>query len=304
MFKGYRDHDIRKDGNTEAMIKKESVRELEKAALEIRKVLLELAVKEIIHIGSDLSVADIMTALWQYQMRYDPGDPKWEGRDRFVLSKGHAYETMALNQEMIGCFEENEVFTRYMEDGGRFAMHACDLVNRYVDVPSGSLGHGLPIACGMAAGLRLKGNHTSRVYVIMGDGEQTEGSVWEAAMNAVFHKLGNLVAIVDNNGLAGDGPLEDATSLKDIAGKYREFGWMVKEFDGNDMALIRQHLDQLPDPKSDKPIAFICHTVKGKGVPFMENQGRWHTGKITREQCDELVAHLEEEYTRKWGQTE
>ncbi len=283
------------------MRKTKNVRELEKAALEIRESLLKLAVKEIIHIGSDLSVADIMTALWQYQMQYDPGDPKWEGRDRFVLSKGHAYETMALNQEAIGCFKENEVFSHYMQDGGRFAMHACDLVNHFVDVPSGSLGHGLPIACGMAVGLRLKGNQTSRVYVIMGDGEQTEGSVWEAAMNAVFHKLGNLVAVIDNNGLAGDGPLEDATSLRDIAGKYREFGWMVEEFDGNDMAKIKMHLDCLPDPMSEKPTAFICHTIKGKGVTFMENQGRWHTGKISQEQCDELIIRLNEEYEKRWS---
>lgn len=145
----------------------------------------------------------------------------------------------------------------------------------------------------MAAALKCKGNRKSRVYVVMGDGEQSEGSVWEAAMNAVHYKLGNLVAIVDFNGLEADGTIEQVTALGDLAAKYRAFGWNVCEFDGNDIAEIKMNFDMLPAADSDQPTVFICHTIKGKGVSFMENQVRWHAGKITREQYEASVEMLE-----------
>lgn len=181
-------------------------------------------------------------------------------------------------------------------------MHSCNLVNPYVEVSTGSLGHGLPVACGMAAGLRLKGNNVSRVYTIMGDGEQAEGSVWEAIANASRYKLGNLVAMVDCNGLEADGLVVEVTGLGNIADKYRAFGWNVREIDGHDIAAIKQAFDELPTPDSNVPTVFICHTVKGKGVPFMENQVKWHAGKITDEQLEECVAYLDNEFERRWQQ--
>lgn len=270
-----------------------TVDELRRAAFEIRKNLLELCSKQVIHIGGDLSIADVMTVLWQYQMKYNPNDTKDEQRDRFVLSKGHASAVTSFCQAAIGCFTKDDVINEYATDEGRFSMHSCNLVNPYVEVSTGSLGHGFPVACGMAAALRRKGNFTSRVYVVMGDGEQSEGSVWEAAMNAVKYKLGNLVAMVDFNGLEADGKIDDVTALGDIAEKYRAFGFNVREFDGNDIAKIKENFDALPPADSDTPTVFICHTTKGRGVEFMENQPRWHAGKITEEQYAECVSVLE-----------
>lgn len=277
------------------------IRELEKSALQIRKNLLKLCTKEVIHIGGDLSIADVMAVLWLYQMKYNPADPKDEGRDRFVLSKGHASAVTSFCQASLGCFSADDVFREYAQDGGRFSMHSCNLVNPFVEVSTGSLGHGFPVACGIAAGLRLKGNKMSRVYTVMGDGEQSEGSVWEAAMNAVHYKLGNLVAIVDFNGLEADGTLADVTALGDIAAKYRAFGWNVVELDGNNVAEIKDAFDSLPSADSEVPTVLVCHTVKGKGVPFMENQVRYHAGKITQEQFDEAASLLDQVFNEKWS---
>lgn len=281
--------------------KKKSIQELEAACLSIRKDILDLATREIMHVGGDLSIADVVTVLWQYQMNYDPEDPDWEERDRFILSKGHASAVAAFNQAAIGCYEREEVLETYARDGSKFSMHTCSLINPYVEISAGSLGHGMPIACGIAAGLKLKGNKTSRVYVIMGDGEQSEGSIWESVLNAPFHKLGNLVAIIDNNGLGGDAELTKSTTLGNIAEKYRTFGWRVEEFDGNDVSQIVEHMDSLPSADSDRPTVFVCNTVKGKGVPFMEGVPRWHCGAITKEQYDELSGELDGQYSRKWG---
>ncbi len=277
---------------------RKTVKDLYRAAAEIRKNLLYLCSKETLHIGGDLSIADVMTVLWQYQMRYDPNDIKNENRDRFVLSKGHASAVTSLNQAAIGCFSAEEVISEYATDGGRFSMHACNLVNPFVEFSTGSLGHGFPVACGMAAALRMKENRSSRVYVVMGDGEQSEGSIWEAAMAAVHCELGNLVAIVDCNGFSNDGALRSLTALGDIAEKYRVFGWNVREFDGHDIEAIVDEFDKLPPPGSAVPTVFICHTIKGKGVSFMEGNAKWHTGKITREQYEECAHILDAELWR------
>ncbi|MBM6748726.1 transketolase [Megamonas rupellensis] len=270
-----------------------NVKELKKAALEIRKNLLKLCSIQSIHIGGDLSITDVMTVLWQYQMNYNPSNIRDENRDRFVLSKGHASAVTSFNQAAIGCFSTEDVFKEYATDEGRFSMHSCNLVNPYVEVSTGSLGHGFPVACGMAAALKLKKNFNSRVYVVMGDGEQSEGSIWEAVMNAVHYKLGNLVAIIDFNKLEADGNIDDITSLGNIANKYRVFGWNVCEFDGNDINTIKDYFDKLPPANSDIPTVFICHTIKGKGISFMENNVRWHAGKITEEQYKECIKELE-----------
>ena len=273
-----------------------SIKELREKALEIRKELIDLSVIQNIHIGGDLSITDIMTVLWQYQLKYNPKEPNWEGRDRFVLSKGHSSAAMALNQAKRGCFKKEEVMNEYAMDEGRFSMHPCKLINPYVEISTGSLGHGMPIACGIAAALRLKSNMTSRVYTIMGDGEQSEGSVWEAALSAVKYRLGNLISIIDNNEIEGDGFINDITGLGDIACKYRSFGWNVIELNGNDMAEIKEAFGKLPSPDSDLPTVMICHTIKGCGIPYMENQVKWHTGKLTLEQAVEAKAFLDKNY--------
>lgn len=273
-----------------------NVKELEKAALKIRKNLLKLCSIQVIHIGGDLSITDVMTVLWQYQMKYNPANAKDENRDRFVLSKGHASAVMSFNQAAIGCFSTDDIFIEYATDEGRFSMHSCNLINPYVEVSTGSLGHGFPVACGIAAALKLKGNTKNRVYVVMGDGEQSEGSIWEAAMNAVHYKLGNLVAVVDFNKLEADGNINDITSLGNIVEKYKAFGWNVCELDGNNIAALKECFDNLPSADSDIPTILICHTIKGKGISFMENEPKWHTGKITKEQYRECLKELEQKY--------
>lgn len=276
-------------------------KDLARAALEIRKNLLKLCSRESIHIGGDLSIADVMTVLWQYQMRYNPRNPKDERRDRFVLSKGHASAVAAFCQAATGCFSPEEIVSNYASDQGRFSMHPCALANPFVEVSTGSLGHGMPVACGMAAGLRLKGNQTSRVYTVMGDGEHGEGSVWEAVMNAARYRLGNLVVMVDCNNLAADGFLSDLTGLGNLPDAYRAFGWNVLELNGNDVRAVKQAFDALPDAASDVPSVLICRTVKGKGVLFMENQVRWHAGRISELQYAECVAGLEKAFAEQWG---
>ena len=270
----------------------QQIAKLYKAAAQIRRWLLKLCNTQVIHIGGDLSSADFMTVLWQYQMKYNPQNPQDEKRDRFVLSKGHASAVTSFNQAAIGCFDANDVIKEYATDGGRFSMHSCNLVNPFVEVSTGSLGHGFPVACGMAAALRLKGNHTSRVYVVMGDGEQSEGSIWEAAMNAVHYHLGNLVALIDWNGLEADGTLDQITGLGNLAEKYRSFGWRVVELDGHDIVAIKEAFDLLPPADSQQPTVLLCHTTKGKGVSFMENQLCWHAGKVSDEQYTLALENL------------
>lgn len=277
-----------------------TVQELEKAAMEIRIRLLQLCHREVIHIGGDLSITDVMTVLWLHQMKYDPQDIHAEDRDRFVLSKGHASAVTSFCQAEIGCFSAEDVLQEYATDQGRFSMHSCNLVNPYVEVSTGSLGHGMPVACGIAAGLKLKGNRTSRVYTVMGDGEQSEGSIWEAAANAIHYGLGNLVAILDLNGLEADGRVDEITSLGDIAEKYKVFGWNVVEIDGNDMVQVMSAFENLPKADSAVPTCIVAHTVKGKGVDFMENQVRWHAGRITDDQLEVSIASLQSAYDRRW----
>ena len=277
------------------------IQQLEKSALQTRINLLRLCNKEVIHIGGDLSITDVMTVLWLYQMKYDSQDTQAEDRDRFVLSKGHASAVTSFCQAAIGCFSAEDVINEYATDQGRFSMHSCNLVNPYVEVSTGSLGHGMPVACGIAAGLRLKGNNTSRVYTVMGDGEQSEGSIWEAVANAVHYELGNIVAILDHNGLEADGTIDEITGLGNIADKYRAFGWNVIEIDGNDIKQIVDAFDNLPIPTSKIPTCIIAHTVKGKGVAFMENQVRWHAGKITVDQLNDCIDNLQSSYERRWA---
>ena len=256
---------------------------------QIKQDLLRLCSEKSIHIGGDLSVADMMTVLWQYQIKYDPKNILDENRDRFILSKGHAAAVTSLNQADIGCFSKEAFFDEYATDGGRFSMHSCKLVNPFVEASTGSLGHGLSIGAGIAEGLRRKDNMASRVYVIMGDGEQCEGSVWEAAMHASHYRLGNLVAIIDRNGLEADGTTDALTGLADISKKYKSFGWNVIQINGHKVKEIVEAFDQLPLPSSDTPTAIIGKTVKGNGVSFMENNVDWQAGKISAEQLEQAI---------------
>jgi transketolase len=278
------------------------VKDLDSKAMEIRLKLLELCEQTLIHIGGDLSVADLMTVIWQHAICYDVKQPRWEERDRFVLSKGHASAVTSFCQAMKGCYDYKEIFGEYCTDNGRFAMHSCNLLNPYVDVSTGSLGHGLPIAAGIAQGLRLKGNSTSRVYVVMGDGEMNEGTMWEAAAVAHQYKLGNIVAFLDCNGMSFDGPTAEVLDMGNLADKFRLFGWHAIELNGHDIGALVDAVDELPAADGKVPIVIVANTVKGRGVNFMENSAAWHAGKIDTESRQKAKKELIAAFNRKWGE--
>ena len=280
-----------------------TVKKLEKAALLTKLDLFRLAKKESIHIGGDLSCCEIMTAIWTYAMHYDTNNPRWEGRDRFILSKGHAAAVTTFSQVRIGCYSADEVIDEYATDFGRFSMHSCNLRNPYVDVSTGSLGMGLQVASGIAAGLRLKGNNTSRIFTVMGDGECGEGSVYEAARFAANRKLGNIVAFIDCNGMTFDGFTEELAPLGDLRKIFEDFGWNALELeDGHDMNAIADIIDSLPAADSDKPTIVVCHTVKGHGVSFMERAVKWHAGSLSEEDYEKCVDEVKKAYIEKWGE--
>ena len=283
------------------MAEQATIKHLEKASLETKLNLLRLCHQTVIHIGGDMSCCDIMTAIWQYAIHYDPANPHWEDRDRFVLSKRHAAAVTSFSQAAIGCYDVEDIYKEYATDFGRFGMHSCNLRNPYVDVSTGSLGHGFPVAAGIATALKSKGSK-SRVYTVVGDGECDEGSIWEAAMSSVKYKLGNLVVFVDRNYMSFDGPTEEYMPLNDMASRWRAFNWNVVEVaDGNDMEQLIDVIDALPPADSDVPTVVVCNTVKGHGISFMENNAKWHAGMVNDENYEKAVAEVKAAYEAKWG---
>ena len=281
------------------MADKETIRRLEKASLDVKLNLLDLARKGEIHIGGDLSVCEAMTVIWQYAMRYDTKNPRWAERDRFILSKGHAAAVTSFNQAAIGCYQDQEIFDEYGTDNGRFGMHSCNLANPYVDVSTGSLGHGLPVAGGIAAALKKKGSD-SKVFVVMGDGEQQEGSIWEAAMSASQYKLGNIVAVVDKNGYSIDGRTDDLMKVEPLAQKWRDFGWNVVSVDGHDIGALMDAFDSIP-AKGDIPTVIVLESTKGHGVSFMLDSPEWHCHDLTDEQLAAAKSEIMSAFEEKWG---
>ena len=249
------------------------------------------------HPGGSLSVCEILTLLYQERMNVSPDRANDPDRDRLILSKGHAAAVTSLSQAIRGCYPVEEIFNEYATDFGRFGMHSCNLINPYVEVSTGALGHGLPIANGIAEALKKKGS-SGRVYVVMGDGETDEGSIWEAAMLAHQLKLGNLIAFVDRNRLQLDGKTEDELQLEPYTDKWKAFSWNVIEVDGHDIEALVDVVDELPAPDSTVPTVIICNTVKGHGISFMENQIGWHTGELSDEDYEKALVELEAAYER------
>ena len=243
------------------------------------------------HPGGSLSCADILTALYfGGVMKHDPANPKMEGRDWFFLAKGHAAPALYATLAHAGYFPTEELMT-LRKLGTRLQGHPDSSLVPGVEVSTGSLGQGLSIAAGTAAGLRLDGAEGC-VFAVLGDGECEEGQVWEAAMFAAQQKLGNLVAIVDNNGLQIDGKITDVCSPEDIGAKFAAFGWDVTTVDGHDIEALVEALGALKAAGGTVPHAVIAKTVKGKGVSFMENQAGWHGKAPNAEQLECALADL------------
>lgn len=224
------------------------------------------------HIGAVLSAADILAVLYADILRYDPENPEWDGRDRFIMSKGHAGAAVYAALAESGFFAPTELKTHY-QNGSRLSGHVSHHLPG-VDLSTGSLGHGLCAAAGMALAAKQDGKH-HRVFAVLGDGECDEGSVWEAALFANQYRLENLVAIIDHNHMQSLDTCEKTLELEDFGAKWRAFGWNVIELNGHDHNALRSALADTRNA-GHKPTVVIANTVKGKGVSFMENDILWH----------------------------
>lgn len=225
------------------------------------------------HLGSSLSCVDLLVAAYFGVLRIDPQRPGDPGRDRFLLSKGHAAAALYAVLAERGFFPV-ELLETFNRDGGVLAEHPAPAAVPGIEAATGSLGHGLPLGVGMAVAGRLQG-HDYRVVVVMSDGECNEGSVWEAAMFAAGQRLERLVVCVDYNRWQATGRSDEIMSLAPLAEKWRAFGWNAADIDGHDVELLAETLRRPPDG-SGRPTALIAHTVKGRGVSFMEDDNNWH----------------------------
>lgn len=266
------------------------IADLEEKARWIRiRILKMLAKAGSGHTGGSLSAVEIITALYFYKMRIRPQEPLWEGRDRFVLSKGHACPALYAAMALAGYFPEEELMTLRQLDS-RLQGHPDMRTLPGVDFSTGSLGQGLSVANGMALAARLD-KRDIRVYVLMGDGEIQEGQIWEAAMAASHYRIDNLCAILDFNQLQIDGRVSEVMSILPLGEKWRSFGWEVTEVDGHDFSQLLPALDRAEEIKG-RPSLIIAHTVKGKGVSFMENQARYHGIAPTPEELERALQEL------------
>jgi transketolase len=241
------------------------------------------------HVGGCLSIADILAVLYGRVLRVDPSNPNWPDRDRLILSKGHSAAALYAALAGKGFFPQSWL-DHYCRDGSSLTGHASHHVPG-VEASTGSLGHGLPIGCGMALAAKRDGIK-SRTFVILSDGELDEGSNWEAILFAAHHKLDRLCAIVDYNKIQSFGAVKDVINLDPLTDKWRAFGWGVKEIDGHDLAAIENVLRQTPF-EAGRPSAIIAHTVKGKGVSFMEGRLEWHYKSPNDEQLAQALRELE-----------
>lgn len=241
------------------------------------------------HTGGALSAADITAALYFSVLNIDPARPDWPERDRLVLSKGHGCPILYAALAKRGYFPIDELWT-LRRRGSRLQGHPDMRKTPGVDATTGSLGQGISVAVGMALGAKFQ-RQDYRVYCLMGCGEQQEGQVWEAAMSAAHYCLDNLVGIVDYNTLQIDGCNAEIMEIAPLADKWRAFGWRVLEINGHDIAQILDALAEAGNTRG-KPSVIIAHTVKGKGVSFMENEVKWHSSIVTGEVFEQAMAEL------------
>jgi transketolase len=243
------------------------------------------------HYGSTFSAAELFAALYYSALRINPAMPDWPDRDRFVLSKGHAAIGLYPVLADLGYFPAADL-DGYTRLGSPFGDHPDMRKVPGADFSSGSLGHGLSVALGMALGGRLSGREF-RTYCMVGDGELCEGQIWEAAMAASHFRAGHLVCIVDRNELSIDGKTEDILAVQPIAEKFRAFGWETREIDGHDIKAILAAFDSLPTGAVGPPQAIVAHTVKGRGVARMEGDADWHLGNLAGEDLDDVIEELQ-----------
>lgn len=269
-----------------------SITALEDRAKFIRKETVRLSrIAGAGHYSSTFSCAELLATLYYDQMRIEPGNPDWPERDRFVMSKGHAAIGLYPVMADLGYFDVSELDT-YTRFGSKFGDHPDMKKVRGLDFSSGSLGHGLSIGLGMALAGRMQ-KLDFRTYVMLGDGELSEGQIWEAVNSAGHFGLRNLVAIVDRNGLSIDGHTEDVMSVEPLDDRFAAFGWDVQRIDGHDLQAIRVAFEALERADQGKPQVIIADTVKGRGVARMEMSLDWHVGNLVGEDYDDVMTELD-----------
>ena len=256
------------------------------------------------HPGGSLSVIDILTTLYFNRMRYDPARPRWEDRDRFVLSKGHCVPAQYYCMARAGYFPMERLIT-LRKLGSPLQGHPDRVMLPGIEAATGSLGQGLSVAAGMALGLKLSGK-SSRVYCVLGDGETQEGQVWETLMSAPKlggpdHHLDNLCVILDYNRIQLDGFVKDILDLEPVTAKLQAFGWPVLEVNGHDIAQVDKALDQAEATRGG-PTFIVAHTVKGKGVSFMENEPEWHGKAPKPEEAVRAVREIAGDRLPGWAE--
>lgn len=273
------------------VIETRSVQELQAVCKQIRRhIVTMIAAAKSGHPGGSLSAVELIVSLYfGGRMRHDPKNPRWKDRDRFVLGKGHAAPVLYAVLAEAGYTPVGELNT-LRKLGSIYQGHPDRRFIPALEASTGSLGEGLSLACGMALAARLDGS-PSRAYTMLGDGEIQEGQVWEAAMFAAFHKIDNVVCIVDYNRIQLDGFVKDIMDIEPLTDKWRAFGWHVIELDGHDLNAVNAAYDEAAATKG-KPSVLIAHTVKGKGVSFMENNPKFHGMAPTAEELQKALAEL------------
>lgn len=241
------------------------------------------------HPGGSLSATELVVTLFFDTMRHDPANPKWADRDHFILGKGHACPVLYSTMAECG-YTPIDQLNSFRRLGSIYQGHPDVRFIPALEASTGSLGQGLSIGLGMALAARLD-HRPSRTYVVLGDGEIQEGQVWEAAMFASFHKLDNLACIVDYNKIQLDGFVEDIMPLEPLADKWKSFGWHVIEINGHDIPAVQAAFAEAATVKG-KPTVILAHTVKGKGVSFMENNPKWHGTAPSKEECELALKEL------------
>ena len=263
---------------------------LKEKAKEIRKSIVSMITEaKSGHPGGSLSATDILTALYFSEMNVDPANPKMEGRDRFVLSKGHAAPAIYATLAERGYFSKDELLT-LRKFGSRLQGHPDMKKLPGIEISTGSLGQGLSVANGMALNAKIF-NENYRTYIVLGDGEVQEGQIWEAAMTAAHYKLDNLCAFLDSNNLQIDGNVTEIMGVEPLDKKWEAFGWNVIKIDGHNFEEILSALEKAKECK-DKPTMILAKTVKGKGVSFMENVCGFHGVAPTVEELEKALAEL------------
>ena len=266
------------------------IEHLEKIADQIRGEVVQLSLlAQTPHLGSSLSCIDILVVLYWSILSIDSQNSTAPDRDRFILSKGHAATALYAALAYRGFFPLDEL-RNYAQPGSVMAEHPSIGSAPGIEAATGSLGHGLPIGLGMALASQIQ-NLSYRVFVVMSDGECNEGSVWEAAMIAPAHGLSNLIVVIDYNKWQATGRSQDVTSIDPLDAKWRAFGWDVYELDGNSIENLVNVLGSIPN-SANKPIAIIAHTIKGKGVSFMEDDNNWHYRIPTASEVEEAKKEL------------